>query len=134
MLFFERNSSFPQHITSNGGFDSCLSNSKTLLFKNGSTNLPSARKLKTFSTCLETTYKRSKRLILNRRVQDLSATRTEANVSPKTSKIEQRSERTDRLGTERDVGEESYLQSFTSGRRISQSNIFSRKKDETAGQ
>ena len=126
MLFFERNSSFPQHTTSksntikHGGFDSCLFTSKTLIFKNDSTNLPSGRKVKIFSTCLETTYKRSKCLVFSRRVQDLPATRTEANVFPKTSAIEQRSERTDRLGSERDVGEGSYLQSFTPGRRISQ--------------
>ena len=50
------------------------------------------------------------------------------SVSPKTSTMEQRLERTDRLGSERDVGEGSYLQSFTSGRRISQSNISNREK------
>ena len=42
--------------------------------------------------------------------------------------MEQRPERTDRLGSERDVAEGSYLQSFTSGRIISQSNISSREK------
>ena len=58
--------------------------------------------------------------VFSRRVQDSPATRTEANVFPKTSAIEQRSERTDSLGSERDVGEGSYLQRFTPGRRISQ--------------
>ena len=43
--------------------------------------------------------------------------------------MEQISERTDKLGSEKDVGEGSYLQSFTSERRISQSNISSREKD-----
>ena len=42
--------------------------------------------------------------------------------------MEQRSERTDRLGSKRDVGERSYLPSFTSRRRISQSNISSREE------
>ena len=42
--------------------------------------------------------------------------------------MEQRSERTDRLGRERDVGEGSYLESFTSGKRISQLNISNREK------
>ena len=60
---------------------------------------------KTCSTCLKTTYKRSKCLVLSRRVQDPSATRTEANVFPKTSTMEQISETTDRLGSERDVVE-----------------------------
>ena len=75
MLFFERNSSFPQYITSksstitHGGFDSWLSSSKTLIFKNGSTNLPSDRKVKTFSIWLETTYKRSKCLVLSSLVE-----------------------------------------------------------------
>ena len=70
MLFFERNSSFPQHVTSksntikHGGFDSRLSTSKTPIFKNDSTNLSSGRKSKIFSTCLETTYKRSSVLSL----------------------------------------------------------------------
>ena len=105
-----------------------VSTSKTLIFKSYSTDLPTGRKVKTFSTCLETTYKGSKCLVLSRRVQDPSAIRTEANVSPKSSTLEQRSERTDRLGSERDVGEGSYLQSFTSGKRISQSNISSREK------
>ena len=41
--------------------------------------------------------------------------------------MEQISETTDRLGSERDVVERSYLRSFTSGRRISQSNISSRE-------
>ena len=82
----------------------------------------------TFSTCLETTYKRSKCLVLSRKVQDPSASRTKANVFPETSTMEQRSGRTDGLGSERDVGEGSFLQSFTSGRRISQSNISSREK------
>ena len=82
---------------------------------------------KTFPTCLKTTYKRSKCLALSRRVQDPSATRTEANVFLKTSTMEQISETTDRLGSERDVVEGSYLRSFTSGRRISQSNISSRE-------
>ena len=82
---------------------------------------------KTCSTCLKTTYKRSKCLVLSRRVQDPSATRTEANVFPKTSTMEQISETTDRLGSERDVVEGSYLRSFTSGRRISQSDISSRE-------
>ena len=133
MLSFARNTFFPQHITSKSstikhrGFDSCLSTSKTLIFKNNSTNLPSGRKIKTFSTCLETTNKRSKCLVPSRRIQDPSAARTKANVSPKTATMEQRSERTDRLVSERDVGEGSYLQSFTSGRRISQSNISSRE-------
>ena len=40
--------------------------------------------------------------------------------------MQQRSERTDILGSERDVAEEN--QSFTSGKRISQSNISSREK------
>ena len=134
MLFFERNSSFPQHITSksnttkHGGFDSCFSNSKTLIFINDLTNLLSGRKVKTFSTCLDFTYKRSKYLVLSRRVQDPSATRTEANVFSKTSIMEKRSEKTDRLGNERDLGEGSDLQSFTSRRRISQSNISGREK------
>ena len=82
---------------------------------------------KTFPTCLKTTYKRSKCLALSRRVQDPSATRTEANVFLITSTMEQISETTDRLGSERDVVEGSYLRSFTSGRRISQSNISSRE-------
>ena len=43
--------------------------------------------------------------------------------------MEKRSVRTDRLGNERDVGEGSYLQNLTSGRRISQSNISSREKE-----
>ena len=126
MFFFKRNSSFPKHITSksntikHGGFDSCLSTSKILIFKNDPTNLPSGRKVKIFSICLETAYKRSKCLVLSRRVQGPSATRTEANVFPKISIMEQRSERTDRLGKERNVEEASYLQSLTSGRRISQ--------------
>ena len=91
MLFFERNSSFPQLITSksntikHGGFDPCFSTSKTLIFKNDRTNLPSGRKVKAFPTCLDTTYKRSKYLVPSRRVQDPSATRTEANVFSKTS-------------------------------------------------
>ena len=42
--------------------------------------------------------------------------------------MEQRSEKTDRLGSKRDVGEGSYLQSFTSERIISQSNISRREK------
>ena len=52
MLFFESNSCIPQHITSksntfkHGGFDSCLSTSKTLIFKNDSTSLPSGNRLK----------------------------------------------------------------------------------------
>ena len=115
MFFFERNSSFPQYINSksdtvkHGGFDSCFSTSKTLIFKNGSINLPSGRKFKTFSTCLETIYKRSKCIVLSRKVQDPSGKISEANVFPKTSRMEQRSERTDRIGSERDVGEGNYL-------------------------
>ena len=50
------------------------------------------------------------------------------NFFPKTSAMEQRSERTDELGSEKDVGEGSYLQRFKSGRRISQSYITSREK------
>ena len=66
--------------------------------------------------------------VISRKVQDPSTTRTEPNVFTKTSTMEQRSERTDKLGSEKDVGEGSCLQSFTSGRRISQSNISSREK------
>ena len=107
MLFFGRKSSFLQHITSKsntvqqGGFDPSLSTSKTLTFKNGSTSLPSCKKVKTFSTCQEATYKRLKRLVVSRRVQDAFATRTKANIFPKTSTKEQRLERTDKLGSER---------------------------------
>ena len=49
MLFFERNSFSPQRITSksntikHGGFGLCFSTSKTLIFINDSTNLPSGR-------------------------------------------------------------------------------------------
>ena len=63
MLFFERNSSFPQHITSksntikHGSFDSCFSISKTLISKMTVPICPLAESLK-FSTCLEITYKR----------------------------------------------------------------------------
>ena len=115
MFFFERNSSFPQYITSKSntvkheGFDSCFFTSKALIFKNGSINFPSGRKVKTFSTCLGTIYKRSKCLVLSRKVQDPSGKISEANVFPKTSTMEQRSERTDGIGSERDVGERSYL-------------------------
>ena len=42
--------------------------------------------------------------------------------------MEQRSERTGRFGSERDVRKGSYLQNFTSGKRISQSDISSREK------
>ena len=110
ILFFKRNSSFPQHISSKsntikgGGFDLC------------------------FSTFYLSGEKDKKCLVLSRRVQDPSATKTELNVFPKTSTIEQRSKRTDRLGSEKDVQEGSYLQSVESGRRISQLSISSREK------
>ena len=63
MLFFEMNSSFPQHITAksntikHGSFDSCFSISKTLISKMTVPICPLAESLK-FSTCLEITYKR----------------------------------------------------------------------------
>ena len=40
-----------------------------------------------------------------RRIQDPPATKTEANVFPKTSTMKQRSERTDRLESEGEFGE-----------------------------
>ena len=98
----------PSQNKMGGGQIQCHNNtSKTLTFKNYSTSLRSARKFKTFSTCLETTCKRSKCLVLTRMVQDLSATRNKANIFPKTSTMEQRSERTDRLESERYIGERS---------------------------
>ena len=87
---------------------------KHFFSKTGSSNLRSGRKIKKIPTCLETTYKRSNCLVHSRRVHDPSATRTEANVLPKTlTIIEQRSEGTDRLGGERYVGAGSNLQRFT---------------------
>ena len=61
-----------------------LTHASTLLkhiFKNDSTNLPCGRKVKTFSTCMETTYKRLKYLVLSRRIEDHSATRIETCTS-----------------------------------------------------
>ena len=87
---------------------------------------PLAGRLKHFLPALRLLTK--DQCVLSRKVQDLSTTRTKANVFPKTSTMEKRSERTDKLGSEKDVGEGSYLQSFTAERRISQSNISSREK------
>ena len=94
MLFFDRNSSFPQHITSMSnttkhGKEALTHASpflKHLFSKMTVPILSPGKKFKTFSTCLETTYERSKCLVLSRRVQDPSATRTEVDVSPKNHK------------------------------------------------
>ena len=89
---------------------------------------PLAGRLKYFLPAWKLLAKDQSVLWLSRRVQDPSPTRTKANVFPKTSTMGQRSERTDRVHSKTDVGEGSYLQSFTSGRRMFQSNISSRGK------
>ena len=81
---------------------------------------PLAGRLKYFLPAWELLAKDQSVLWLSRRVQDPSPTRTKANVFPKTSTMGQRSERTDRVHSKTDVGEGSYLQSFTSGRRMFQ--------------